>query len=899
MRFLFIALLSLLSLSSVAQSAGKTQRGYVRGQVYYKESDETIPYATIRILSQADSTQIRAVATDTTGRFNIPLPLGSYIFEASFMGRKSYSGKIDLSAKEPGVTLGKIYLEESAISLDAAIVEVQVPNIVVRGDTIEYNAGSYTAEESDMLQDIIRNIPGIEVNSNGTIVANGKPVKKILVDGKEFFGNDIPMALANLPANMIKKLQLYKEESETAKITGFKDKNPDQVINLVVKEELKQSIFGDVRAGYGSDNKYSNKVSANYMRNDNQISVIGDLNNVNGDDMSAGLDNGIDKNKNLGANAYFHASKKFKIGGNIRYSNNENLMETKTNTQTFLSTGDRYSVSDMSTLNTRESFNMGMNLQWKPDSMTTVFARSYANFNNTHSENSSADLSYVIGGDTTSGNSLRLTRGDGLNVNNFVTVGRKLDNKGRVLSFTFNNSIRKDDSKGSNYSLTQYTDNTPDKVIDQLTNTNSRTNSYNLSASYVEPLGKDYRLKLSYSYNRNDSKRERDVRRKDDDGNYTVVDTAYTRNTKNRYITQSISLNFQADKEKYRYTLGFSIDPSSSSSNVTMGDSIIENLKQRVINFSPSLNFSYMPNDNSSFDFSYSGATSQPSLSQLSADTIIVSALSKRYGNPNLKPSYSNNLNAYYQKSNYETGRFFMISTGFNYTFNNIVNYTLIDDKGNTTDTYKNVSGNLGANLNVMYDTPLKNKKFSINNTTYINFYKNIGYSNGDKAITNNWVLSEQIMAKFKSSKVETSLRAGITHSTSRNNLTDLQNRSTTNYNLYHFLQIRLPFDFSIQSNLSYSYYSGYENDFKNSELLWNASVSKHFLKKKRGTLKAQFYDILNDRNNLTRIVTGNYISDARTNTVNQYFMVSFSYRFNIIKGKSKKSGEENDYEDY
>lgn len=886
MRHLYLFILFVISLSSLAQT-GKTEvRGYIQGAIFDEKTKEPIASATIRLLNQSDSSYIQGVASNDKGEFRLSALPRKYILEVSFIGYKTFLQNFNTTVKNPDYSTGDIYLEEDMIELGAAVVEAQVPSILVRGDTIEYNAGSYSSQESDMLQDMLKNIPGVEVDANGNITANGKAISKILVDGKEFFGNDIPMALANLPANMIKKLQLYKEQSETAKVTGFRDKDPEQVLNLVVKEELKQSTFGDVKGGYGSDDKYANKVLVNHMRGDNQLSFVGDMNNVSDDEYMSGMDNGIDKNKNVGVNAYVQVSEKFKIGGNVRYSDNENLMETKTNTQTFLSTGDRLAKQDMSSTNKRDNMNVGMNVQWKPDTLTTIFARSYVSFNNTENDQTSTNFSYVAEKDTTSGQSTNRSKGDGYSINNYFTVGRKLNNKGRTVSLSFNNSLRKENSKGTNYSYTTYTGEVEDKIIDQRTNTDNNSNSYNISMSYVEPLGKDYRLQLSYSYGLNDSERIRDVRKRDAEGNYTLIDSAYARNTKNTYINQNISLNFQATKEKYRYTIGFSVDPSRSRSKISLGDSIIENLRQSVVNFSPSLNFSYTPNERTNIDFNYSGSTGQPGISQLSADTVIVNALSKYYGNPNLKPSYSNNFNVFYQNSDYESSRFLMLMGGFNYTFNNIVDYTLIDEQGNSINTYRNVSGNMGANINFMYNTPLKNKKFTVTNNSTGNYYKNIGYTNGEKAITHNVVLAEQVSVRFKNDKFETNLRAGVSYNMTRNNLTDLQDRNTTNYTLNHFAMWRLPYDFILTSSVNYSYYSGYEDDFKNSEMLWNASIAKQFLKKKRGTIKAQVFDILNDRNNITRYVSGNYMSDSRSNTINQYFLLTFSYKFNIIKGK-------------
>lgn len=894
MKYLILFCLFFISLSAVAQTGKKDVAGYVQGTVYDGKTREVVSSASIRILSP-DSVYVQGMATDGQGKFRMPVSAGNYILEASFMGYKTFLQNFNISPANPTYISDSIFLYEADYMLKAAIVEAKVPDIVVKGDTIEYTAGAYSSQESDMLQDMIRNIPGIEIDANGNITANGKPVKKILVDGKEFFGNDIPMALNNLPANMIKKLQLYKEASEESRITGFKDKDPEQVMNLVVKEELKQSIFGDIKAGYGSDDKYANKATVNFMRNENQVSLVGDMNNVSDNEYSVGMDNGIDKNKNVGVSAQIKTSDKLKLGGSFRYFNNENQMDTKTNTQTFITSGNRFSENNMSTISKRENLNFSLNMEWRPDSLTTIYARSYAGFNNSNNNNTSSNLSFVSEGDTTSSQSVSRLKGDGYNINSYLTIGRKLNNKGRTVSLSLNTSLRSDDSDGSNYSRTIYSDGTGDKIIDQLSKTESETDSYNLSLSYVEPMGKDRRLQFVYSVNNNDSDRDRNVWKKDGNGNYTIIDTAYTRKTKNRYINQNIGLNFQTTKEKYEYTVGLNISPSYSRSKVNIGDSIVDNLKQNVVNYSPNLNFSYKPDDNTNLDFNYSGSTGQPSINQLSPDTIIVSAMSKYYGNPNLKPSFNHNFNVYYQKSNYETSRFLLISGGFNYTSNNVVNYSIIDEKGNSTNTYRNVNGDMGANLNVMYDTPLKNKKFSINTGTYVSYYKNIGFSNGDKSITNNVVLNESVSGKFKSSKFETNLMVSISYNLTRNNLVGEEDRNTTTYGLKHFVLWKLPYDFSIQSRLNFTYYSGYGDDFKKSEVLWNASVDKKFLKNKKGALRLQFFDILNDRNNIQRYVSGNYMSDSRSNTVNRYFMLSFSYQFNIIKNKGKKSEEPQD----
>lgn len=886
----------LFSFPIIAQNSSNQGKEYIEGLVYDKNTQETIIGASIILLQEKDSSYISGTVTNADGYFKVGSPIGRYIVEISFIGYSTAYKNIKIDKNKQAYDIGKIYLIENAIHLQEAEVIAQIPPIVTKGDTIEYNASSYSVEESSVLQDLLKKMPGIEVDANGNITANGKTIQKILVDGKEFFGNDIALALDNLPANMIKKLQLFKEDSQTAKITAIKDKNPEQVINLVVKDELKQSLFGNVAAGYGSDNKYKNKGIANYMQNENQVSLIGEMSNISDNDAFFGS-RGIDKDKNIGLNVYRQTSEKFKIGGSIRYTDNENILETRSNTQTFLSTGDRYSKQNQTSKNAQKSLNLGANIEWNPDSMTTIYARTYVSFNKTKNSNSSASMSYVSQQDTTRGLSNSYNKSDGYTLNTSITAGRKLNDKGRNVSLTFYGALRNNDGINTNYSKTDYSSGIIPKIIDQRSDTKNDYNTYNFNLSYVEPINKTDLLQLTYTLNQNISERDKNTKRADANGNYTIPDSAYTRNTHSEYLMQSIGLNYQSNKEKYYYSIGFNVEPAYSKSKVMLGDSIIEELKQHVINYAPSILLSYTPNPNTNLFIGYSGMTSQPGVSQLSADTTIVNALTKVYGNPDLKPSFSNDINFNFQKSNYEAARFLLISGGFKYTSNNIVDYTIIDKYGNTENTYRNVSGDMSASLGLMYETPLKNRKFSISTNTYSNYNKSIGFTNREKTITNNINISEKLIAKFKSELVQSQLEGNITYNLTRNNFQKLNNRNTVNYSIANETTLKLPYDITFNNAIEYSYKTGYEDDFKKSQYIWNVSLSKLFLKKKNGILKVEVSDLLDDRNMLSRIVDSNYISDTYTNSISRYILVSFIYRFNIAKGESRSDDYDNEYD--
>jgi len=870
------------------------QKGVIEGTIRDSLKSSPVEFASIRLLHKLDSSYVKGTSSNENGRFKLQqVANGHYIAEISYLGYKTWRREIPVTPDKSTYNLGTIFLQEDINLLDEAVVTAQVPDIVVKGDTIEYNAGAYMSEENALLQDILKNIPGIEIDSDGNLKANGKPVNKILVDGKEFFDNDIQMALKNLPANMIKKLQLFKEQSEASKLTGFKDGKEQQVLNLKVKDEFKQSFLGDIKVGYGNNDKYSNKVTLNYMHGDNQLSAIGNINNVSNDSEYSNIYSpyaGIDKNKNIGVNFNREKSKDFRIGGNVRYSDNENIFESLSNTENFLPDGNRLSTQNSSTTNNRRNLNMGVNLMWKPDTLTTIYFRGSGAYNKNRDNRGSESLSYVSGKDSTKGWSDYNSTGEGKTINGSLAIGRRLNSKGRNISLNLNGNFRKDNSNGTNKSLTTYSSDIEDKVIDQRLNTDNKSSNWGVSVSYVEPITSKNSIMLSYSYRQNDYDRIKDTYRKDDAGNYTIIDTAYTRRTVNFYANQSISLTFQSILEKFEYSIGFNIDPSYSRSKVSIGDSIIDNpnSRQKVVNFSPSLRFTYKPKENTSLEVNYNGSTSHPNLTQLSADTIILNALSKTYGNPDLKPSYSNNLNMYFHKSDYESGKYLMAMAGFGYTINQIVDYTRIDSLGNTETTYKNVNGNWNANIGILFNTPLKNKKFTIDTNTNANFYRNIGFSNGEKSVTNNLSIGEYLSLNFRSDKFESRLNLNYTYSLTKNNLTNQQDLKASNYGFGNSSTLKLPWDITIKNDISYKYNSGYPSEFKKTEVLWNASLSKLFLRKKMGTLRIQFYDILKDRNNVTRTVSGNYVSDMRTNMISRYFMVSFTYRFNIARGGSK-----------
>lgn len=892
MRFIHLFLLSLISILSQAQT--------ITGVVKDSMNDETISYASVRLLNQNDSIFVIGAITAEDGSFKIQASHGTYILDISYMGYNKLKKKIVLTKQKRSLDLGNLYLTEINYELNTISVTAPIPDIIVKGDTIEYNADAYKVKDDALLQDLIRRLPGVEISADGKLMANGKIITKLLVDGKEFFDNDIDLALKNLPANMVNKLQLFKEQSETSKITGFKDNDPQQVINLTIKDGYKENIFGNARIGYGTDSRYSNKVNAQYMVDDNQYALIGNMNNVTDDFEYSGLSSqydGITKNKDIGFNFNAQRNKNLKVGGNIKYEDNNNLFEMESNTTSFIESGSRMNKQTSASEARKRELRAGSNLKWTPDSLTTLYARFNIGTGTNDERRNSTSQSYIINKtDTTQGRTDYITSGDTHNITGSLTFGRKLNSRGRTISVALNGTTRGGRSNGTNKSATFYQGSGENKLIDQELRINNSGQNLGLMLSYVEPIGKDKFLQFAYNYKYEKSDRDRFTYVRDDEGEYTKIDSAYTRNTSTQYNTQRINLSLQSIKEKFEYTVGLNIEPTSSRNETNIGDSIIEKQRQHVTNFTPTLRFSYKPKKNVNLDFDYYGATDQPLLRQLSADTTIIDALSKTYGNPDLKPSFQNNVNIYFQKSNFEKGSFFTISAGGNYTINKIVDYTITDQWGNTETTYRNVQGNWGVNGGLMFSLPLRNKKITIDNSSYGYLMRNIGFSNGIKNITTNLTMSESFSINYRSDNFTQRLQGTVSYNITRNNLPEQENLNVSNYGFKSSTLVNLPYSINIQNEISYNRNIGYSDEFKKSELLWNIAISKQFLREKQASVKIQCYDIFNDRNNVLRVTAANYISDTKTNMIGQYVMLSFNYQFSIRpKGSNNEPYIESD----
>ncbi|MCD8265000.1 MAG: TonB-dependent receptor [Tannerellaceae bacterium] len=883
----------------------------ITGIIVEKETSTPIEQATVRLLNKKDSTLVRGVASSSNGRFNlINVRNGNYLLNISFIGYESVYKEIGVNGKQE-IRLGKIEIEEESVLLNEVIVIAKAPEVVIKNDTIEYNADSFKTTEGAVLEDLLKKMPGVEIDSDGKITVNGKEIKKVMVDGKEFFSDDPKVASKNLPANMIDKVQTYDRKSDMARLTGFDDGEEEPVINLTVKPGMKRGWFGNAYGGYGSKDRYEGNVMVNRFIENDQLTFMGGINNTNNmgfSDLSSGsgggfrgsssgnTGNGITNSGNAGLNFSKEVNNKLSWTGSTRYSFSNNTTNYKSTKENYLP-NDSTSAENNRSTRKRDNDNVAANfrMEWKPDTSTTIIFRS--DFSYTKGYNWQEESFETLAGgpdsrDTANmGSSTYLTHTERYDLNAQLEYSRKMNAKGRVLSFSVSGGISNSDENGENRSDTYYFNNIngiKDEIIDQEIKYENNGFNYRAYLSWVEPLGRNYFLQATYSIRQNKQESLKYAYSRDEEtGLYTLLDTVYSQSYRNNFINQRASISLKSQREKYNYTLGLNLDPSYSHSESFVGDSTLSTISRNILNFSPMAQFNYMFNKRTNLRINYNGRTSQPSMTQLQPVTDNSNPLNEVTGNPNLKPTYTNNLSIRFQQFTPEKQRAFMVMLNGTYTLNAIVSKTQYaeDKSGKRTTTYENVSGNYNGNIRVILNTPLKNKKFSINSMTMSSLNNTNGFINGEKNINKSFILSERTGINYRSNLFDLGLNGNISYNGITNTFQEQNNQNTLNYTIGGETTIYLPLNFKIESDLSYISNAGYAAAYKQQDLLWNASASKTFLKKNQATLRFKIYDILQQRSNINHTVTADYFMQSEYNTLSSYFMVHFIYRFSVFKG--------------
>lgn len=936
---IWTVLLLTAPLSTYAQNKIVT----VSGRVIEAGTKEPVELAAVQLLSLPDSAQVAGMTTSTQGYFSLSKQKpGKYLLKVSFIGYVTKIIPVQLTANVPAKKMGNIELATDAVMLQEAVVVAEAPQVTVVEDTLMYNSSAYRTPEGAMLEELVKKLPGAEIDDDGNVKINGKDLKKIMVDGKEFFGGDVKTGLKNLPVDMVDKLKTYDKKSDLARVTGIDDGEEETVLDLTVKKGMNQGWFGNADLGAGTKDRYTGRMMLNRFVDKTQFSIIGSANNVNDQGFSGGgggprwrSNNGLNATKMLGAN-FATQTNKLELGGSVRYNFQDADISSINSSERFLQNGNSYSNSNNKNRNKGTNLNADFRMEWKPDTLTNIIFR--PNFSYGRTNNASRSESGTFNEDpfnlivnpndylnfdnlsddplkdirVNATNSASLSKGKSLSGNATLQVNRKLNNRGRNLTFRGvfgygdNDNDQYTQSETRYYQLLNHLGGDSILYRNQYITTPTRNYNYTAQVTYSEPIAKATFLQFSYQFQYKYSKSDKTTFDLLDYPDWAIggalpsgyeshaVDSL-SKNAEYRYYNHDASVGLRFIRPKYQLNVGMSFQPQNSTLSYKKGDYMIDTTRT-VFNFAPNMDLRFRFSKVSQLRFTYRGRSNQPTMENLLPITDNSNPLNIRMGNPGLKPSFAHTMRLFYNTYNAEKQRGIMTHFSFTATQNSISNSTRYNEEtGGLITRPENINGNWNAFGMFGFNTALKNKKYTINTFTNVNYQNNVAFlynqdtKNNDRNTSTGLTLGERVTGSYRNDWFEFSLNGSINYTAERNKLRPENNQEPYTYSYGASTNITMPWKMTLATNIANQSRRGYRDSSMNrDELIWNAQLAQSLLKG-AATVSFEVYDILRQQSNISRSLSADMRSVSEYNGINSYCMVHFIYRLNIFGSKAAR----------
>jgi len=919
---------TLLFIVSFAGPLAAQKNGTVKGIAFDTLSKQQVGAATITVLERKDSSLVTFSMTGADGRFEIKgLANGDYRLLISHVNYHNINKYFSINDSLKNADLGTLVMNDKTKVLAEVVLENEAPPITLINDTIQYNAGSFKTAPNASVEQLLKKLPGVKVEKDGTVKAQGETVTKVLVDGKEFFGNDPKVATKNLPADAVDKVQVYDRQSDQAQLTGFEDGNYEKTINLKLKKDKKKGLFGKVNAGVGNKDRYEGRFNVNSFKGARQLSAIGMGNNTNAEgfsfmdilnftgelsrmqrggggnininlstsDASAMGINGGSNNSGIntawggGFNYNNIVGKKLDLQSNYFYNRFNPNTESHIQRQYLLPDTSYYNSNSYAD-NLNNTHRLNLNLLYQLDtfnSIRVIPSFSYQqtrNRSNTDYQTRSKQQTMINDGYSNS-----ISNSEGYNFRNEIAWRRKFLRKGRTFSLTLQTTLNETDGDVSLASINSfYQPNgslSRKDTLNQQSTTTGSLRGYTARAVYTEPLGKRTLMefsigksdtrnlseKLTYDYNKNN-------------GKYDVQNALLSNDFENSYGFTNAGFRIRNQQKKYNFSLGINWQQSDLDGKIISGtkDSLIS---KRFQNFLPNARFQYNFTRFKNLSLTYNTNTNQPSMTQLQPVPDVSNPLNIRDGNPDLKQEYNHNLQANLALVSPFSSKNLFFFLRAQAAQNKIVNYDSLNQLTGVRKTKPvNVNGVYNLSANFSYSRPVRFLKGNIELSS------NVGYNRGKQLInTLSSPMEENAIGVFSvgpelrldmspTEKFNLALGTSLNH----NNTTySLQPGLSNNYLSQEFsasVDWELPKGFFFSTDFTYTVNSQRAAGFNLKVPLWNASISKQMLRFNRGELNLSARDLLNRNVGISRNTSNNFIEDSRVLTLRQFFLLSFTY---------------------
>ncbi len=859
------------------------QERQISGHISDKETKEAVIQATVQLLKQ-DSTFVAGVLTNESGDFSVKAPAnGKYIIKITSIGYIPLTEDVTI-ANGKGVNLGNLTFSPDAIMLKETLVTAQAAKVTVKKDTFVYNAAAYRTPEGSVAEELVKKLPGAQVDDDGKITINGKEVKKILIDGKEFMTGDTKTAIKNLPTSIINNIKAYDQKSDLARVTGIEDGNEETVLDFGMKPGMNKGTFANIDLSTGTEKRYSDRMMFSSFYDKYRIMGFANFNNTSDRGFPGGGGGGwwggrqgLNAGKMAGVNFNYNDSKKLEMDASVRWNHRDGDVRTHQASENFVSSAGSFANSLNQNYSRSDEWNARLRLEWKPDTMTNILFRPKFSISKTDGNNTSLSASYntdpylyvtdplatasieQLAADSLTVNSRRngsISYSDNISANAMLQINRKLSNNGRNITLLGEIGYGDNDNKSLStsevvlYQMRTATGQDSTYYTNRYSLTPSKNWNYSVQATYSEPIFDRTYLQFGYQFQYNYSKSDRstfdfsniagnpfsgvqqEYRGWD---NYlsmlrnplsSYLDNDLSRFSEYKNYIHELNLMLRFVRQKYQLNAGVMLQPQKTNF-VQNYQGIHTDTTRTVTNFTPTLDFRYRPNDMTQLRLVYRGSTSQPSMGNLLDITDDSDPLNITKGNPGLKPSFTNQFRLFFNTYRQKTQKAVMAFANYSNTRNSISNMVTYDDKtGGRITRPENINGNWDAHVGFMFNTPIDSAGvWSVNTFTTVNYNNYVGYlsiknTDSQKNTTKTTNVMERLQGSFRKDWLEISLDGSINYMHTRNLLQSQNNLDTWQFSYGGSVNIFAPWGTSISTDLHNQSRRGYNDNSMNTNEL-------------------------------------------------------------------------------
>lgn len=921
-KLYYLSIFLVFSLFSFAQN-----NVVIKGKILDKNTQVPLEAATVYLTSVKDSTVIDYSITDKNGFFTIETKkiTKPVYFKISYVGYQTFK------QEEQSITANKdfgiIRLIENTNTLGEVVIKSEAPPIRIKKDTLEFNASSFKVRPDSNVETLLKQLPGVEVSTDGKITVNGKEVNQVLVNGKPFFDKDGKIALQSLPSDIINKVQVSDTKTKKEELTKQNASSNNASINLTIDEDKNKGFFGKFMGGYGTDDRYESSTLINYFKNKRKISVLASSNNINstgfsmdevfdnmgggrnagyyfdGGDGSYGFGNmrfgggkGITRSNMLGLNYGDEWFKDFESNASYLFSNSNSKNTNSTRQTNFLPKGGFITSSDSKTNEDRFGHNLNFTFEYKIDSTATIFvAPRFMKAKNKYAVNSTEISKDFEGQKLNESEQENFNDNDKFNFTNSINFNKNFKKKGRSINVSFDNENSNEIATSLNKSTSIfYQDSRPIDVRNQSLNNRNLKDFYSSELTFLEPITDSLRISLNV-YARSDKNSE--VRQA-----YDFDNTNQTYSVTNENLSNSIYSHEKLIAPK----VGFSIEKKSFNMSFTGGTNIAQyDNRSLYLGNTTILDKNYIfpyietyanikLGKSKSIWTSYEYSVTFPKASQLLPVENLANPLNTFIGNPDLDLNKSHRMFINFRDYDYATRSGYVLYSGGNVYDNQVVASTVFDSNGKRTTTYENVSGTLESWFGARWDKSYKKEAQTFKLGVGLNggYTTSKGFTNGDLYRANALRLSPRINFVYEYGEV---LTINPTYTLTYNDLKYSNYIVDSASNVLHNFNIQTtsywPKNWVFGNDFGYTYNSNISDGFKKDFYLWNTSLAYNFFHKKMSA-KIKVYDVLNQNQSATRTITPTTIRDEENTVLKRYMMFSLIYKIEKFAGKEKPSGD-------